>query len=65
MPAFSFEAQTQRVKDVCLHFILSSFFFHPFNNFFYEISGKSLIIFISAFYFSVWLEWVPNTEFWV
>ena len=31
MLAFSFEAQTQRGKDVCLRFTLSSFFFHPFH----------------------------------
>lgn len=30
MRAFSFEAQTQRVKDVCLHIFLSSFFLSPF-----------------------------------
>ena len=30
MLAFSFEAQTQRVKDMCLHIILSSFFLSPF-----------------------------------
>ena len=30
IPAFLFEAQTQRVKDVCLHFTLSSFFLHPY-----------------------------------
>jgi len=34
MPAFSFEAQTQMVKDVCLHFTLSSFFFHPLPHFY-------------------------------
>ena len=31
MLAYSFEAQTQRVKNVCLHIILSSFFFYPFS----------------------------------
>ena len=33
MLAFSFETQTQRVKDLCLHFILSSFFLSPFPSF--------------------------------
>ncbi len=30
MIIFSFEAQTQRAKDVCLYFVLSSFF-HSLN----------------------------------
>ena len=33
MQAFSFEAQTQRVKDVCLHFTLSLIFLSPFPPF--------------------------------
>jgi len=31
MLAFSFEVQTQKVKDMCLHFISFSFFFHPLH----------------------------------
>ena len=30
MPAFSFEAQTQRGKDVYLHFTVSTILLHPF-----------------------------------
>ena len=45
MLAFSFEAQTQRVKDVCLRFTLSSVFFHPFIFPIYYFSPiKNLVI---------------------
>jgi len=53
MPAFSFEAQTKRVEDVCLHFILPSFFFHPFNNFlsFMKYQAKALSFLYRLFIF--------------
>ena len=59
MPAFSFKAQTQRAKDVCLHFFLSSFFFHPVHicNFRY----KTLRFCVNGLYFNFRVQGISDS----